>query len=93
LVVIGVAELPVVSDELGLQNLPSDHRVAGPAPPVAPHCAFAKEPPSASAAAATAIVWKFYGYPSSDDHEFRIGKAGSTVFQDDPVANVDGLCK
>jgi hypothetical protein len=82
-----------VSDELGLQNLPPDHRSRTPALPVAPLFAFAKEPPSVSAAAATAIVGSFMAIPLRMIMNSGMGKPGSTAFQDDPVAKVDGFCK
>jgi len=79
-----------VSDELGLQNLPPDHRSRTPALPVAPLFAFAKEPPSA---AATAIVGSFMAIPLRMIMNSGMGKPGSTAFQDNPVAKVDGFCK
>jgi hypothetical protein len=89
---LGVTELPVVSDELGFAELAAGSPVADPAPPGAPLCAFAKEPPSASAAA-SAIVGSFMAIPLRMIMNSEIGKPGSTAFQDDPVAKVDGFCK
>jgi hypothetical protein len=68
-------------------------QVANPALPVGPLCAFAKEPPSACAAAAAAIVGNFMAIPLRMIVNSGMGKPGSTVFQDNPVAKVDGFCK
>src|SRR5260370_34397386 len=87
---LGVTELPVVSDELGFAELAAGSPVADPAPPGAPLCAFAKEPPSA---AASAIVGNYMAMPLRMIMNSEIGKPGSTAFQDDPVARVAGFCK
>jgi len=59
---LGVIELPVVGDELGLAELAAGSPVVDPAPLGAPLCAFAKEPHSGSAAA-NAIVMSFMAVP------------------------------
>jgi len=85
-------EPPVVSDELGLQKLAAGSPVEGPAPPGAPLCAFAKEPPSASAAA-SAIVGASRPSPFRMIMNSQMGKPGSTAFQDDSVAKSTAFAK
>jgi len=59
---VGVMELPVVGDELGLAELAAGSPVVDPAPLGAPLCAYAKEPHSASAAA-SAIGFELMAIP------------------------------
>jgi len=77
---LGVTELPVVSDELGFAELAAGSPVADPAPPGAPLCAFAKEPPSASAAA-SAIVGNSMAIPHRMIMNSEKGKPDSTLFR------------
>jgi len=64
---LGVMELPVVGDELGLAELAAGSPVMDPAPLGAPLCAYAKEPHSVSAAA-SAIGVSFTPF-LSDGHD------------------------
>ena len=71
---------PSSATNWGLQNLPPDHRSRTPRPPGAPLCAFAKEPPSASAAA-SAIVGSFMAIPLRMIVNSEMGKPGSRLFR------------
>jgi hypothetical protein len=63
---LGVIELPVIGDELGVAELAAGSLVVDAGPLGPPPYAYAKEPQRASAAA-SAIVVSFVAVPS-DDH-------------------------
>ena len=53
---LGLVELPVVGDELGVAELAAGSPVVEPGPLGAPLCAYAKAPQSVTAAASAMVV-------------------------------------